>query len=161
PAIYYINGTEAELKTIEADGRSEKVEGSWSTQRGDVFVPNSMTDSSNCFSEGAYTNDFITVTVTDHTLKIGVKTTDANSWVIWDNFILRLKEVTEEEVTDAEVAARLWPRAGSTGSEKTSRLHARYSGRHHSPSAIGIPIQFRPALSSFNNINGQTSAFSA
>lgn len=115
PAIYYINGTEAELKTIEADGRSEKVEGSWSTQRGDVFVPNSMTDSSNCFSEGAYTNDFITVTVTDHTLKIGVKTTDANSWVIWDNFILRLKEVTEEEVTDAEVAASVVAKINAIG----------------------------------------------
>ncbi len=114
PAIYYINGTEAELKTIEADGRSEKVEGSWSTQRGDVFVPNSMTDSSNCFSEGAYTNDFITVTVTDHTLKIGVKTTDANSWVIWDNFILRLKEVTEE-VTDAEVAASVVAKINAIG----------------------------------------------
>ncbi len=115
PAIYYINGTEAELKTIEADGRSEKVEGSWSTQRGDVFVPNSMTDSSNCFSEGAYTNDFITVTVTDHTLKIGVKTTDANSWVIWNNFILRLKEVTEEEVTDAEVAASVVAKINAIG----------------------------------------------
>ncbi len=115
PAIYYINGTEAELKTIEADGRSEKVEGSWSTQRGDVYVPNSMTDSSNCFSEGAYTNDFITVTVTDHTLKIGVKTTDANSWVIWDNFILRLKEVTEEEVTDAEVAASVVAKINAIG----------------------------------------------
>ena len=114
PAIYYINGTEAELKTIEADGRSEKVEGSWSTQRGDVFVTNSMTDSSNCFSEGAYTNDFITVTVTDHTLKIGVKTTDANSWVIWDNFILRLKEVTEE-VTDAEVAASVVAKINAIG----------------------------------------------
>ncbi|MEY8235074.1 Ig-like domain-containing protein [Lachnospiraceae bacterium 66-29] len=115
PAIYYINGTEAELKTIEADGRSEKVEGSWSTQRGDVFVTNSMTDSSNCFSEGAYTNDFITATVTDHTLKIGVKTTDANSWVIWDNFILRLKEVTEEEVTDAEVAASVVAKINAIG----------------------------------------------
>ena len=101
PAVYYINETEAELKTIEADGKPQKIEGSWTTQKGDVFVPNSMAESSNCFNEGAYINDFITVRVTDHTLKIGVKTTDAENWVIWDNFTLRLKEVA----SDAEEAA--------------------------------------------------------
>lgn len=114
-AVYYINESEKALKDIETDGKDAAEDG-WTTKRDSgVYVPNSMTDSSNCFSEGAYTNDFITVTVTDHTLKIGVKTTDANSWVIWDNFILRLKEVTEEEVTDAEVAASVVAKINAIG----------------------------------------------
>ena len=99
-AVYYINESEKALKDIEDDAKSAK-EGGWTTARGDVFVPNSMEDGLNCFGTGAYTGDFFTALVTDHTIKVGVKSNDANNWVIWRGFTLRLKKA----MTDDELAA--------------------------------------------------------
>lgn len=108
PAVYYMNDTEQKLKTIDADGKQEEdKEGGWSTERGEVYVPNSMADAAKCFATGAYTADPITVTVTNHTLKIGVKTTDTNNWVLWDSFSLKLKEVVSDQQIVADVEAKI------------------------------------------------------
>ena len=105
--VYYINEAEGPLMTIETEAKPEKVDNAWSTLRGEVYVPNSMNDSSNCFTAGAYTNEPITVTVTDHTLKIGVKATDDKSWVIWDNFNLKLVSVVTDEDEAAAAVAKI------------------------------------------------------
>ena len=55
------------------------------------FVPDKMSQSGMCFVADAYKNEFVSVRVTDHTLKIGLKATDAKNWVIWNGFDLRLK----------------------------------------------------------------------
>lgn len=107
PPVYYINETEGALMTIEAEAKPEKVDGAWGTLRGEVYVPNSMNDSSNCFTAGAYTNEPISVTVTDHTLKIGVKSTDDKSWVIWDNFNLKLVSVVTDEQEAQAVVGKI------------------------------------------------------
>lgn len=84
PAVYYINGTEKELRARDTESSQ----------------PNSMAASAERFSMGEYKNDFIEATVTDHKLEIGVETAGVNNWVIWDNFTLRLKRV----LTDDEAA---------------------------------------------------------
>ena len=104
--VYYLNETEQDLKTIESDGKPEQADG-WSTLKGTVYVPNSMEDASKCFAVGAYVNDSITVTVTNHTLKIGVKTTDTKNWVIWDNFNLKLKKAELKDQAIADVEAKI------------------------------------------------------
>lgn len=106
-AVYYINGTEQEMKDIESDGKEEEDKaGGWSAKRGDVYVPNSMADAAKCFATGAYTNEPITVTVTNHTLKIGVKS-EANNWVLWDSFRLKLKEVVSDQKIAEDVEAKI------------------------------------------------------
>ena len=47
---------------------------------------NNMAGASTKFSEGDYWNTLDKVTVTDGTLKIGVKTDQTSNWTIWDNF---------------------------------------------------------------------------
>ncbi len=106
PPVYYINGTEGNFMSIDA-GASETETSGWTTKRNGAYVPDSMEDASKCFSAGGYTNAFIEATVTDHTLKVGVKAKDTISWVLWDNFTLRLKELATEGLTDDEIAARV------------------------------------------------------
>ena len=49
---------------------------------------NSMTNCSDQFSAGNYYTDWVTVTVTDHKLTVGVKGGNDSSWCVWDNFEL-------------------------------------------------------------------------
>ena len=58
---------------------------------------NSMTDASHSFSEGLYTIDPITVTVTDYMLNIGAKCDNTNFWCIWDNFELECLGIDEDQ----------------------------------------------------------------
>lgn len=59
---------------------------------------NSMSAMSTSFTNGLYYTDWVEVTVTDHQLTVGAKTTETGSWCIWDNFELYMigyKPVTE------------------------------------------------------------------
>ncbi len=109
PAVYYINETEKSLKSIYDEGKSEKVEGSWAVDKKEdgVYVPDSHPQASNCFTAGGYNNEPIRVTVTDHTLKVGVKTADANNWIAWDNFKLKLVSVVTDEDEAAAAVAKI------------------------------------------------------
>ena len=49
---------------------------------------NSMTNLSDQFSAGNYFTNWLTVTVTDNKLTVGVKGGNATSWCVWDNFEL-------------------------------------------------------------------------
>ncbi|MBR1683012.1 MAG: Ig-like domain-containing protein [Bacteroidaceae bacterium] len=49
---------------------------------------NSMSNCSAQFTAGNYYTEWITVNVTDNTLTIGVKSTSASNWCVWDNFEL-------------------------------------------------------------------------
>ncbi len=49
---------------------------------------NSMSGCSAQFTAGNYYTDWITVYVTDNTLTVGVKSTSASNWCVWDNFEL-------------------------------------------------------------------------
>lgn len=49
-------------------------------------APNDMASSAAAFAEGYYPNELSTMLVEDGSLKFGIKGTDNNYWVIWDNF---------------------------------------------------------------------------
>lgn len=62
----------------------------------------SMAGASAAFTAGQYQNE-LTVTVTDRTLTLGVKTDDTNNWTIWDNFELLMTSYTPNTGVTAEI----------------------------------------------------------
>ena len=87
---------------------------------------NSMTGCSNSFSSGKYYTEWITVTVTDRKLKIGVKSTASDDWCVWDNFELYKIDYTPvtsieatidndeiEEGNNAQITATVTPENAS------------------------------------------------
>ena len=52
----------------------------------------SMTAMSESFNKGLYYTDWVEVTVTDHKLTVGARTSLTNSWSLWDNFELYMTE---------------------------------------------------------------------
>ncbi len=147
PPVYYINEAEGALMSIEADAKPEKVDDAWSTLKGEVYVPNSMNNSSNCFTAGAYMNEPITVTVTDHTLKIGVKSIDSKSWVIWDNFKLKLVSVVTDEDEVAAVVAKInaigTVEATAACKEKIEEARAAYDALTEAQKALVTAAQLK------------------
>ena len=59
----------------------------------------SMEQLSGSFSAGKYAIDPITVTVTDGTLRVGVRGTRTDTWAIWDNFVLTCEHATYATIT--------------------------------------------------------------
>lgn len=135
PAVYYINETEKAVKTIESEGKADNKTAGWGTKRGDVYVPNSMKDASKCFTAGAYMNDPIRVTVTDHTLKVGLKSTIAWNWVIWDNFTLKMISLVSDE-DEAKAALALINAIGEV--EATDACKAKIDAARKSYDALTI-----------------------
>ena len=73
PPVLYANTSESALRAFNAGGEGTDA---------------SMNGASTSFSAGYYVNN-VTTTVSDNTLKIGIKGTDAGYWTIWDNFVLK------------------------------------------------------------------------
>lgn len=67
-------------------------------------VPNNITDVSKSFSGGNYVNTIENIVVTDNKLTIGIKTEDANNWVIWDNF--ELTATSTPDIRDSYAATK-------------------------------------------------------
>ena len=66
---------------------------------------NDMKAVSEAFTAGAYDmEEPITCTVTDGTIKVGIKGTAENQWVIFDNFRLLFYGLAEEDITEPPVA---------------------------------------------------------
>ena len=74
-------------------------------------ISSNMVTLSTAFTAGNYVVGPVSVTVTDGTLKIGVKGTRTDTWCIWDNFQLKyygaagsdqLKEELEKKITEAQ-----------------------------------------------------------
>ena len=67
-------------------------------------LPFSMAEAANAFTAGLYTNNELVVTVTDHTLTIGIRKTrkDGCDWTVWDNIELTLLQATNNEDYDVE-----------------------------------------------------------
>ena len=63
---------------------------------------NNMTGASTAFSNGEYTTE-LEVTVTNRTLKVGVKCDAATNWTIFDNFELYLKSYAPVTAVTAEI----------------------------------------------------------
>ena len=86
-AMLYANGATAPLPSIfEEAGRNGTV--GVNTTFG--YIPDGQDDASSYFNAGLYPGTSVTVTVTDGTLKIGVKKTVAvtNDWTVFDRFRL-------------------------------------------------------------------------
>ncbi len=81
---------------------------------------NSMTDASHSFTSGLYTIEPIEFTMfEDGQLTIGVKNSNVNQWVIWDNFQLTYlsSEIPAEEFEPAYTAALTAARAALANEE--------------------------------------------
>ena len=86
-AMLYANGATAPLPSIfEEAGKNGTV--GVNTTFG--YIPDGQADASSYFNAGLYPGTSVTVTVTDGTLKIGVKKTTAvtNDWTVFDRFRL-------------------------------------------------------------------------
>lgn len=78
---------------ISKNASTEEVAGKYSyhIEPAGIWVPNSLNDASEVFSDGAYTNEWIETTVTDGTLIIGISKREADhrDWLVYDNFQLQ------------------------------------------------------------------------
>ncbi len=92
-ASYFAGAASAELMPISKNASTEEVAGKYSyhIEPAGIWVPNSLNDASEVFSDGAYTNEWIETTVTDGTLIIGISKREADhrDWLVYDNFQLQ------------------------------------------------------------------------
>ena len=88
-ARLYANNVSTPLQSIASEYSAIAAKGLAASNAG---LPYSMTEAANAFSAGLYTDNTLTVTVTDHQLTIGIRKTqqDGCDWTIWDNFQLTL-----------------------------------------------------------------------
>ncbi len=64
----------------------------------------SMDAAANSFAAGSYYTDYVTITVTDHTLTLGCRLeTNTGLWCIWDNFELEMVGYTPVTAIDATI----------------------------------------------------------
>lgn len=105
-AYLYANGVSTPLMSIfEGAGKNGNV--GVSTTYG--YVPNTMEQAQNYFTQGLYTGNSVLVQVTDNTLRIGVRKTSliSTDWTIFDNFQLRLIASDEDLSFSAAQSSRL------------------------------------------------------
>ena len=92
-AKYYINSTEAPLMSIFADDITLTNNSTYNTSSAvtvggtNYYLPSNMNRAAACFANGCYVNDLIQAVVTDGTVRIGLKKTEAkgSDWAIFDN----------------------------------------------------------------------------
>ena len=92
-AKYYINSTEAPLMSIFADDITLTNNSTYNTSSAvtvggtNYYLPSNMDRAAACFANGCYVNDLIQAVVTDGTVRIGLKKTEAkgSDWAIFDN----------------------------------------------------------------------------
>lgn len=95
-AYYYINNTEAPLKSIFDYSLGAINNSTYNTSAGlnvsgqTIYVPNSLDRASACFLAGEYLNEPITAVVTDGTIRVGFRKNTANQddWAAYDNVTL-------------------------------------------------------------------------
>ena len=86
-AVLYANGESTQLPSIfSAAGKN----GTVGVNSSLGYIPNTQPEASAYLSAGLYAGTSVTVTVTDNTLRIGVKKTNAvtNDWTVFDHFRL-------------------------------------------------------------------------
>ena len=63
----------------------------------------SMAAMSGSFTNGLYYTEWVEVTITDHKLTVGAKTTETGTWCIWDNFELYMTGYTPVTAINATI----------------------------------------------------------
>ena len=114
-AKYYINDTEAPLKSIFDYNHATSNSSNYNTSTAVVingtnyYVPNNADRTSYCFLKGEYWNDPIRAVVTDGTIRIGVKksTGGSNDWATFDTFVLTYLGPESTDINDLLAAAKL------------------------------------------------------
>lgn len=149
---FFINDDKINLKNVVEEGATTQG-GGYSVERDGVFIPNSMNEASQIFTNGGYTTGPVQVVVTDGKITLGVSNeVNTNLWVIFDNIELYYLGEVPAEMTvtpslfagfeDLEAAY-----AGELGTEYTLNAHSLVSvdvaeGLHvevaNCPEAIGI-----------------------
>ena len=88
-AQLYANNTYTTLQSIASEQSTIAAKGLAASNAG---LPYNMAEAANAFTAGLYTNNTLTITVTNHQLKIGIRKTqqDGCDWTIWDNLQLTL-----------------------------------------------------------------------
>ena len=101
-AEYYAGTNTGKVMSIWKDGHNEKVNDTFTREVRGKWLPNGHTDAARAFRDyNAYINEYIEATVTDGTLKIGIKDPDnttPGNWMIYKRFYLRF--VTDELPND-------------------------------------------------------------
>ncbi|MBQ6653065.1 MAG: hypothetical protein IJM81_06695, partial [Prevotella sp.] len=90
PAEYYAGSVSHKIKSFYADAKDSQT-GDWSNERDGKWFPNATEKAARVFNrEKAYVNEPILVTVTDNSLRIGIRKSQTNKadWVVIDNFKL-------------------------------------------------------------------------
>ena len=102
PAEYYAGSASHKIKSFFADAKDSQ-SGDWANERDGKWFPNGTERASRVINrEKAYVNEPIEVTVTDNSLRIGVRKnghTGKKDWVVIDNFKLTYLGKTNEELT--------------------------------------------------------------
>lgn len=66
---------------------------------------NGMSACSVSFTAGKYYTDWVDITVENNSLTVGVKSTSAANWCVWDNFELYATTITDQNATEDELTA--------------------------------------------------------
>lgn len=105
-AILYANSYEVLLMNIKTDGVASQDDAhGFTTENGDVWVPNKQDQAAKTFNYNKYNNELLFTVGAAGTLRIGVKksTSVGSDWTVIDNFKLTyygVKEVAINEASD-------------------------------------------------------------
>ena len=111
-AKYYINDTEGPLKSIFDDDITHSNNSTYNTSSAvtvngtSYYVPNNMDRAAACFGAGCYPNELIQAVVTDGTVRVGLRKTEAQTddWAIFDNVKLYYYGIDLDAIKDAAMA---------------------------------------------------------
>ncbi len=112
-AFYYINGSQAPLKSIfsqyshySAYSSNYNENTAYTINGTTYYIPNTHAQAAYCCYKDDYWNDPVRVVVTDGKLRIGVKKTTAvgSDWTIFDNFVLTYYGVDVSSLLEAKKA---------------------------------------------------------
>ena len=89
-AIFYVNSTEKPLLNIFSEAKPSSIAG-WATNTELGYIPNNMTQASQCFNAGGYAANKLYVTITDGKMTIGLKKEVGitNDWTCFDKIRIR------------------------------------------------------------------------
>lgn len=85
--FFYANEEKCDIVNISSEGQAEQTD-IFDNERDGVYIFSSVGKAAIAFSQGYYQKHELVVTVTDGTLRIGVKSEDKSNWIAWDNFEL-------------------------------------------------------------------------
>lgn len=155
-ALLYANDQTTPLQSI-LDEAGKNGEVGKASEGG--FIPNSMTDAESYFAQGLYKDNVVKVTVTDGTLRVGIKKTQLvnNDWTLFDK--VRLSYLGEDQsallaAAEAAYQAQMEKAAQAISSDD----YIIVQGGERTQLAQAIALQPEPTVEGYTEVTAKIKA---